>query len=43
MVSYHFDKGDGYRGYFFEVNLVAEIVRKVGGDPELEKKYHLTD
>lgn len=39
LISYTFDKGGGDIGYFFEVNLLAEIVRKVSGDPELMKKY----
>jgi hypothetical protein len=39
LVSYTFDQGSGRVGYFFEVNLVANIVRKVIGDPELEKEY----
>jgi hypothetical protein len=39
LVSYTFDDGSGERGYFFEVNLFARIVRDVLGDPALEKKY----
>ena len=39
LVSYTFEQESGVRGYFFEVNLVAEIVRFVSEDPELSKKY----
>ena len=40
LVSYTFDNGDGVIGIYFEVNLVAEIVRNIKGDSELEKKYN---
>jgi len=42
LVSYIYKDDTGERGWNFEVNLAAEIVRKVGDDPELLKKYHLT-
>ena len=41
LVSYTFDKGKGRIGYFFEVNLMADIVRRVSGNANLEKKYGL--
>jgi len=41
LVSYTFDEGSGIVGYYFEVNLLAEIVRSITDDSELEKKYGL--
>ena len=40
VVTYGTDTGDGpkYNGVC-EVNLQASLVRKITGDPELEKKY----
>lgn len=43
LVSYTFDEGSGRVGFFFEVNLVAEIVREISGDPELEKEYGIKE
>lgn len=39
LVSYTINEGSGEQGYFFDVNLVAEIVCSVNGNPELAKKY----
>jgi hypothetical protein len=41
LVSYTYDAGYGAVGWFFEVNLVSDIVRMVIGDIELEEKYGL--
>lgn len=41
LVSYLIDQGGQKFGYHFEVNLIAEIVRLVTGDPELEESYGL--
>ena len=41
LVSFLYRDESGENGYFFEVNLEAEIVRNVLGDRELEKKYDL--
>jgi hypothetical protein len=40
-VAYSYDEGPSAtpEAWLFEVNLVAEIVRPIIGDPELEKKY----
>jgi len=43
LVSYTFGEGKERVGFFFEVNLLAGIVRKVPGDPELEKKYGISN
>ena len=41
LVGYTYDEGPGSSsgGWVFEVNLNAEIVREVIGDPQLEQKY----
>jgi len=38
-MEYSFDRGTGEVGYFFEVNLIGEIVRRVSGNSQLEKLY----
>ena len=43
VVSYIFKDGSGENGFFFEVNLRAEIVRSVLGDTALEKQYGLEE
>lgn len=44
LVWYLFEtrEGQGRGGYVYEVQLDSEIVRKVSGNAELEKKYGLT-
>ena len=39
VVSYKFTRGDDDIEVSLEVNLVAELVREIKGDPDLEKKY----
>ena len=39
LVSYSVDRGKGRRGWIFEVNVPAEIVRNVSGDDKLEAQY----
>ncbi len=43
LVSYTFDDGSGSRGWFWEVNLIGDIVRNVNEDPELKEKYGIMD
>jgi hypothetical protein len=41
VVAYLYDTGPNTQasGWVFEVNLKAQIVRRIDGDPELERKY----
>lgn len=39
LVGYTINKGNGIKGHWLEVNLFAEMVRDISGDPDLEKKY----
>ena len=41
LVSYTFDEGSGEVGYFFEINLVGEVVRSINKDDVLSEKYKL--
>lgn len=43
LVSFVYNDKSGENGFFFEVNLAAEIVRSILGDPVLEKKYDLEE
>jgi len=43
FVSFTYDKGAGEVGYFYEVILHGEIVRRIIGDTELENKYGIPD
>ena len=38
LVGYNFDRGIDTPGYYFEIKVVAEIVRKVSSDNDLRKK-----
>jgi hypothetical protein len=39
VVSYMYQRAGVARGWPFEVNVKAGVVRRIVGDPELEKKY----
>jgi hypothetical protein len=39
LVVYSYSVGEALRGWVFEVNLAASVVRPVEGDPELTRKY----
>ena len=41
VVSYTYDTGEGKRGHFLEVNLEANLVRNIVGNPWLEEKYKI--
>ncbi len=41
LVAFEYETAEGIVGYYFEVNLVMQIIRSVAGDPDLEKKHGL--
>ena len=43
VVTYSFDQGLGIRSWAFEVNMQADLVRNIIGDPVLERKYGFSE